>query len=148
MLYFVYYYNYYTIILKLIIFFFQIYYEESTGEKTRIPPLYTPLENFGAKKFQSLYQLYKSKKNFKKLLSQESIPYIIDVNNNTYFLLPSIYLLFIFYIFFYNIFIIFLTFFDVYSQNCLTKYQSQSYIGYRLEGLTVPQILCRAVINI
>ena len=30
-----------------------------TGEETLIPPLYTPEENFGAKKFQSAWSTYK-----------------------------------------------------------------------------------------
>jgi len=54
------------------------YMHDKTEERTLIPPYYTVEENFGAKKFQTLYQLYKSKKNFKKLLQRESIPVIIE----------------------------------------------------------------------
>lgn len=82
------------------------YTHEKTDERTLIPPYYTVEENFGAKKFQGLFQYYKSKKNFKKLLQQESIPIIVE--------------------------------------NCIAKYQTLAYIGYRLEGVTTTQILYRA----
>jgi hypothetical protein len=82
------------------------YYNTISNERSLIPPLYTPEDNFGAKKLQSIWKVYRSRQFFKKLLMKESIATIIE--------------------------------------STIDKYQRIAYVGYRLEGLTVTQLLHRA----
>lgn len=51
-------------------FFYKNY---STGEESRTPPVYTPVDHYYASKIQSIWAVHKAKKFIRSLLAQDSI---------------------------------------------------------------------------